>query len=39
MSKGGNDAYKNRLVKMLKAGRKCEKTSKEKTNAKKEGHN
>ena len=32
---GGNDKYKNKLVKMLKDKRKCEKTSKEKTNAKK----
>ena len=32
---GGNDTYKDKLVKMLKAKMKCEKTSKEKTNAKK----
>ena len=36
---GGNDTYKNELVKMLKAKTKCKKTSKVKTNAKKKRHN
>ena len=39
MSIGGNDTYKNKLVKMLKAKTKCEKTPKEKTCAKKKRHN
>ena len=35
MSLGGNDTYKNKLVKIFKAKTKCEKTSKEKNQCQK----